>query len=338
MAVSFDLTRRWLYWAPAAQRWALAAMLVVGGLVLGAQWRWQSLSLASLKDQLQALEGQSKAVSTHPQGWPQHSSADAVLGPELDPKLWPEPFEGVDDWVRAAALEAAKGNGVALQRLTITRPEAHHPSGDTGMLAGKVYAVFHVAVRGSHGGLKAWQGAMQVAMPSLGVESLRWQSPPNDGTGQSVAEWTWRLWLRPPGSSGDPGAASVPVDDVSPTAVLRPPLAGAAQDPFGFAPPPPPPTPVARVEAPPPAAVQVPFTPPPLRWVTVGRLKGPDGKHRLTGHWGNEQETVTLGEGDLSPEGHKVTLITPTALELQHPDTNDRLIFRLPPPPRFETR
>lgn len=338
MPVAFDLSRPWRSWTPAAQRVVLAAAVLVGLLGLGAQWRWQSQNLASSHAQLRELESSTKAASNSPET-PSPSSTPVETRAAVDPAQWPEAFDGVDDWVRAAAQEAAKANGVALQRLTITRPEAVLGTNGAPLSAAQVYAVLQVSARGSYGNLKGWQGAMLEAMPSLAVESLRWQSPANDGTGLLNAEWTWRLWLRPPGGPGLQGSATVPSGVVSDRVALRPPLVPAATDPFGMPAPPAPPLPVAQVEAPPaPAAVQMPPAPPPLQWVTIGRMRGPDGQHRVTGHWGREQEIVTLGVGDLSPAGHKVTQITTTVMELQHPDSQDRQSFRLPPPPRFETR
>ena len=106
-----------------------------------------------------------------------------------------------------------------------------------------------------------------------------------------------------------------------------------------MAPPPAPPAaPVARVAEPPPVSAPVVSLAPPLQWTTIGRLQDPAGRHRLTGHWGNENETVPLSEGDLSPAGHRVTRITASVMELQHPDSQERLSFRLPSPPQFETR
>ena len=106
-----------------------------------------------------------------------------------------------------------------------------------------------------------------------------------------------------------------------------------------MAPPPAPPAPpVARVVEPPPVSAPVMPVAPPLQWTTVGRLRGPDGRWHLSGHWGQPNETVSLAEGDLSPAGHQVLRITATVMELQHPETKERLSFRLTPPPRFETR
>lgn len=329
----FDTTRPWGSWPRQMQWAALAGVVGLVAALLAGQWHWQSGALKTSEAQLQTLQARLNEASSPPGVSLTGTQAATATppAPKLNPAQWPEATEALDAWVREAAQAAASANGVFLQQLTITRPDAAR----SGEASPSPHALLKINARGAYPALKAWQAQMQALMPSLGVESLRWQAPPNDGTGQLMAEWAWRLWVRPADAQPLPapsGAGAIP-----PT--WRPALQATVKDPFGMAPPPAPPAlPVARlVEAPPVSAPVMPVAPP-LQWTTIGRLQAPDGRQRLTGHWGQPNETVSLAEGDLSPAGHQVLRITTTVMELQHPETKERLSFRLPPPPRFETR
>ena len=316
------------------RRTLLAGLGAVLAAVLLGQWKWQSAALQESRTRLQGLLGH---LNTPSAGVAATSGGrDAALPPSYvskpHPAQWPEATEALDAWVRDAAQAAAAASGVLLQQLTITRPDAAARAGEP---ARSPHALLKINARGAYPALKAWQAQLQALMPSLGVESLRWQAPPNDGTGQLMAEWTWRLWVRPADAPLLPG----PTDTAAAPITWRPALQASTRDPFGMAPPPAPPAPpVARVVEPPPVSAPVVPVAPPLQWTTVGRLRGPDGRWHLSGHWGQPNETVSLAEGDLSPAGHQVLRITTTVMELQHPETKERLSFRLPPPPRFETR
>lgn len=332
-SLMFDTTRPWGSWPRQMQWAALAGVVGLVAAMLAGQWRWQSGVLKASQAQLQTLQTRLNEVASPPSESPTGTQITAATPPtpKPNPAQWPEATEALDAWVRDAAQTAALANGVSLQQLTITRPDAARAGGS----AQSPHALLKINARGAYPALKAWQAQMQALMPSLGVESLRWQAPPNDGTGQLMAEWTWRLWMRPADAQpllGPSEAGALP-------ATWRQALQASIKDPFGMAPPPAPPAPpVARVVEPPPVSAPVMPVAPPLQWTTIGRLQGPDGRQRLTGHWGQPNETVSLAEGDLSPAGHQVLRITTTVMELQHPETKERLSFRLPPPPRFETR
>lgn len=330
----FDTTRLWGRW-PRQMQWA--ALTGVAGLVaasLAGQWHWQFGALKASQAQLQTLQARLNEAASQPSESlaGTQTAITTSAAEKLNPAQWPEATEALDAWVRDAAQAAAAANGVSLQQLTITRPDAAPRAGEP---ARPPHALLKINARGAYPALKAWQAQMQALMPSLGVESLRWQAPPNDGTGQLMAEWTWRLWVRPADAQPLPG----PADAAATPATWRPALQASTRDPFGMAPPPAPPAPpVARVVEPPPVSAPVMPVAPPLQWTTIGRLRGLDGRWRLSGHWGQPNETVSLAEGDLSPAGHQVLRITNTMMELQHLETKERLSFRLPPPPRFETR
>lgn len=330
----FDTTRPWGSWPRQMQWAALTGGVGLVAAILAGQWHWQSGALRASQAQLQTLQARLNEASS-PSGVSQAGAQAAAAPPpeaKLNPAQWPDATEALDAWVRDAAQTAAAANGVSLQQLTITRPDATARAGEP---ARPPHALLKINARGAYPALKVWQAQMQALMPSLGVESLRWQAPPNDGTGQLMAEWTWRLWVRPADVQQPPG----PTDTATAPATWRPALQASTRDPFGMAPlPAPPAPPVARVVEPPPVSAPVMPVAPPLQWTTVGRLRGPDGRWRLSGHWGQPNETVSLAEGDLSPAGHQVLRISTTVMELQHPETKERLSFRLPSPPRFETR
>lgn len=331
--LTIDLPLRpWSAWPPAAQWAMLAGVLCVAGLGLLGQRQWQQRALGASHAQLRMLQSQwaetraaRDAAEKRPSGAGLASGAQAPM----EPAFWPSREQGVDGWVRVAAHAAAEAAGVSLQQLSVTYPE---PPAGGGEPAPVSYAVLQVSARGSYAALKTWQARMQ-QLPSLGVERLRWQTPPSDGSGHLSADWTWRLWLKPGGG----GALAAPPLAGAP-APLRPLLAEARRDPFGMTAPPPPPAPVAAYVPPPAPAVQLPPARPPLVWETLGRLRGPDGRYRITGHWGDPAAVVTLAEGDESPRGHRVARITAQTLELLHPDTQERLRFSLPQAPRFERR
>lgn len=323
-----DFTRPWRAWPPRAHKLALLVLVFLLAGLLWAQWAALSTRFDAARLRLSALQAHNAAAALAPK-----DAAPAQPAPALapDPALWPEQTDALDAWVRDAAQLAANNNSVMLQQVSVTLPEAP----PVGAPPAAPYAVLKVGARGAYPALKAWQAEMQALMPSLGVESLRWQAPPNDGTGQLTAEWTWRLWVRPLGVQAAHPVSEAPTERSG----WRPELLGAARDPFGLAAPPPPPSaPLTPVVEPVPVSAPLPTVAPPLQWTTVGRLLGHDGRHRVTGRWGNDNETVSLAEGDSSPEGHKVTRITTTVMELVHPETKDNLSFRLPLPPPFETR
>lgn len=333
--------RPWSAWPPRCQQGFLLAAALVGVGVLVALGYLQSKGLAlaqrdlgQLQAQIRQAEEQQVQVRSQDPGSVQGATAEKA---KLDPATWPPQREGIDAWVRSAAQAAASAAGIQLVQLSITYPEATPTSTSVDMAAmakpaAAPHAVLQVSARGAYPALKAWQASMQSMMPSLGVEHLRWLGAANDGTGLLSAEWTWRLWLRPAGSTPSASAVAEPTP-------LRPPLAGAQKDPFrGFVlPPSPPPVYVA----PPEQAVQVPPPPPPLRWETLGYMQGLDGQHRVTGFWedgGNPASIVTLAVGDAGPRGHRVIRITPRLIELVHPGTQEHLQFNLPQAPRFERR
>lgn len=321
--------RPWNLWSPGLQRGLLVLVFVMAVAALWGQRNWQTRALkgtkASLSQLLQQLQGTETSKTTAAEDLT-HDTAS----PPLLPELWPPQDRGVDEWVRAAAQDAADASGISLQQLSISYPAAE--SITQGTLTPKPFALLQVSARGSYGRIKAWQANLQQQMPSLSIERQRWQTPPNDGTGQMMAEWTWRLWLRPAHVEAPrEGAPSI-----TSTASLRPLLSESAKDPFGMTAPPPPPPPV--VTHVPPPVVYAPPPPPPLNWVAIGRLQGTDGKQRVTGHWGDSNAILTLTEGDESPRGHKVTKITSRSMEMIHPQTQDRLEFSLPVAPQFERR
>lgn len=329
--VTLDLHRPWSAWPPAAQWAALAGVLCVAGLALLGQRQWQQRALGASQAQLRVLQGQWADVQTAKAAADKRASGAGVASgaqAPMEPAFWPGREQGVDGWVRVAAHAAADATGVSLQQLSVTYPEP--PA--AGEPAPVSYAVLQVSARGSYAALKTWQASMQ-QLPSLGVERLRWQAPPNDGSGHLSADWTWRLWLKPRG-----GGALAAHPLAGAPAPLRPWLAEARRDPFGMTAPPSPPAPVVAYVPPPAPAVQLPPVPPPLVWVTLGRLRGPDGRYRVTGHWGDPAAMVTLAEGDESPRGHRVARITAQTMELLHPETQERLRFSLPQAPRFERR
>lgn len=296
---------------------------------LWGQRSWQNRALKDTKTALNQLQQQLHGMGSSKTTGADDQTQDPTR-PPLQPEFWPPQDRGVDEWVRAAAQDAADASGILLQQLSINYPAAE--SANQGTSTPKPFALLNVSARGSYGRIKAWQANLQQQMPSLSIERQRWMTPPNDGTGQMMAEWTWRLWLRPAHieapSEGAPSTTSA--------ASLRPLLAESAKDPFGMTAPPPPPPPVVTY-VPPPVAY-VPPPPPPLNWVAIGRLQGTDGKQRVTGHWGDSNTILTLSQGDESPRGHKVTKITSRSMEMIHPQTQERLEFSLPVAPQFERR
>ena len=320
-------------WARRSRNALVGGVVVVSFLLAAALWfQWSSyaLSLATLRHQSQELQAKLRSLSKPHQASAPLVSQVTVERPTLDPVDWPIRTDAVESWVRNAAAISAKNHDVFLQQLSITWPL------ETSAVEQPVpFTLLKVTARGSYGALKAWQMSMQQRLFHAGVESLRWQAPPNDGSGQLTADWTWRVWVR---NTSDARPEKLSVELELPPPPLRSELKISAKDPFGFPPPPPPPKPVVKVVEPVPVAVPVIALPPPVQWNTIGRLRGPDGRQRVTGHWGNESDIVTLGEGDLTPSGHKVLRITATVMELQHPETKEQLSFRLPVPPRFETR
>lgn len=297
---------------------ALAAAIGLGAFGgAGARW-WQLQSQqAEAVSEAQRLQGTFDALPVAP------SAELSAPTQGVDPRQWP-PRRGIDALVRAAAEAASADNDVALKRLSVSHvAQSEQQPG---------HVQVEVEAAGHYAALKAWQAALQLQLPTATVQQLRWQGAQAGGIQQPLtAQWTWWLWVRDEGTEAEARQVDAATDPS-----LRPLLEIAARDPFGATPPPAPP-PVVYV--PPPVVVQAPPAPvvPPLRWVTVGRMRAPDGRQWLVGHWGDEV-SVTLTEGGRSPRGHRVERITPEALELLNPDTQERQRIALPPPPRFEMR
>jgi len=263
--------------------------------------------------EVQRLQSALAALATSLQEQP------AVKSQGMDTRQWPA-REGIDALVKAAADAASLDHAVSLKRLSISHAAASEQQ------AGHVQV--EVEASGVYAALKAWQAELQNRLPSASVQQLRLLSAQTGGMQPLSAQWTWKLWVR------DVGMEAMP-SDADPGPSMRPSLEIAARDPFGATPPPAPP-PVVYVAPPVAALPPVPYVPP-LQWVTVGRMRGPDGRQWLVGHWG-DQVSVTLTEGGRSPRGHRVERITPEAMELLNPDTQERQRMVLPPPPRFEMR
>lgn len=303
-----------LSWPLATQIGVAAAVgLVAIGAVSGRWWHLKAQTYAASSESRQwqkVLESLTNA----------QSEQTAPQSPSIDLRQWP-PRQGIDELVKASADAASLDNAVALKRLAIS----HVPTSE--QQAGHVQV--EVEASGDYAALKGWQAELQIRLPSATVQQMRLQSAQAGGVQPLSAQWTWKLWVRDEGIESLPSTAAA-------GPLLRPDLSVAARDPFGASSPPRAPPAVVYVPPPAPSPPPAPYVPP-LQWVTEGRMRGPDGRHWLVGHWG-DQISVTLTEGGRSPRGHRVERITPEALDLFNPDTQERQRIVLPPPPRFETR
>jgi hypothetical protein len=336
------LRQPWAAWSPVAQSSALWLFgVVIAGLLL-LQWRLHQSSESELKRDLahqrHLLQGLSASGSDTQSAETAAPDLTYPIRQTLRPDLWPVGYAATEDWVRTAAQQTASSTGVLLQQLSLTyaqKSSATAVDSTASMapaLADARYAQLQVSARGSYAALKAWHASMLAQMPSLALEQLRWQTSANDGSGQLSVQSNWRLWIRK--DLKEHVQASEPT---GPPAPLRPLIGSAQRDPFGMTP--------APVQQPIPAPVMstpiiVPTVPavPPLLWHTIGQMTGADGQRLITGHWGDPQSSETLKLGSESPRGHKLTRITSQVIEFEHPQTQERLQFSLPPMPRFERR